>query len=296
MKWIWKIIGIVAAILLVLGVVLIMAAVFTGGSLEGIRNNVALMDYEQSFDGAEITALILDFDAGKLKVLPGETLRVEAKNVLDREFVCSLEDGVLKVRERWSTSWADGLSRLLTLRQKDTEVTVYLPEGVELLEADIDISAGLADIRGVHAQRLTLDMSAGRVNLEDLKTRSCAVDMSAGKLDVRGLQAEETRLDSSAGDIAIAELDTQRLTLDISAGATRISGAISEYCYVDMSAGTVKMNLTGTADDYTARLSRSAGSISYDGRSYTGDAYVGKGAGRMDLSCSAGSIDVRFAG
>lgn len=296
MKLVWKIVLIIAVILLVLGIALIAAALVVGGSLESIRNNVALTDYEQSFDGAEIRSLELEFDAGTLKVLPGETLRVEAKNMIEREFYCVLEDGVLRISDQWGDSWADSLSRLLTLQRQDAEITVYLPEGIQLREADIDISAGVADFRDVSAEQLVLDISAGSVRFENLNTHYCEVDMSAGTLDIRGLQATEVQLDTSAGDMDIEKLNTAVLQLDSTAGSTLVSGTVSDYCAVDISAGSVKMYLTGTAEEYTAYLSRSAGRIRYDGRTYTGDAYVGKGEGTMNLECSAGSIEVKFAG
>jgi len=296
MKLVWKIVLIIAVILLILGIALLAVAMVTGGSVEGIRNNVALMDYEQSFAGQEIHTLELEFDAGTLKVLPGEELRVEAKNMIEREFYCVLDNGVLTVSDLWGDSWADSLSRFLTLQRQNAQITVYLPEGTQLRTAEIDISAGIADFRDVSAEQFVLDMSAGNVRFENLNTHYCEVDMSAGTLDIRGLQAAEVQLDTSAGDMEIEELNTAVLQLDSTAGSADISGTISDYCSVDISAGSVELYLTGSAEDYTAHLDRTAGSIRYDSHSYTGEARVGKGAGTMNLECSAGSIDVKFAG
>lgn len=293
MKIVWKIVLIVAVIFLVLGIALLAVAMVTGGSVEGIRNNVPLMDYEYSFGDQEIHTLQLEFDAGTLKVMPGEELRIEAKNVLEREFYCMLDNGVLTVSDRWGESWADSLSRFLTMWKQDAQITVYLPEGIELREANIDISAGVADLRDLSAEQFVLDMSAGTVRFADLNTHYCEVEMSAGTLDIRGLQATEVKLDTSAGDMEIDRLNTALLTLESSAGDAEIRGTISDYCKVDISAGSVDMLLSGSAENYTATIDRSAGSISYDGESYK-DARIGAGEGRMDLECSAGSINVEF--
>lgn len=297
MKVVWKIVLIIAVILLILGIALIAVSLFTGGSLKSIENNVPLMNFDQSFPEEVPTALYVEARAGRLTVTPGETLRVEAKNVLDGGFVCTLEDGRLTVREDWGASWADNLSRLLTLNKNEQEIVVYLPEGTQLTEADIDISAGIATIEDLDAQSLKLDMTAGTLNMKNLLVGDAELDMSAGTMNAEGLNAESIRMDMSAGEVNFARMLTGSLKLDMSAGTVGVSGAVTDACAVHLSAGTAILKLLGSAEDYRAEIDSRAGEIVYDGRSFSmKEAYIGegKGTGTMDLSNSAGTIEVEF--
>ena len=144
MKLIWKIVSIAAAVLLLLGIVSIGVSLVTGGSLEGIRNNVMLTNEQRDFGDAPPTALRVTCAAGRLTVLPGDTLRVEARNVPERSFVCTLSDGVLTVGEERASSWSDNLSRALSLQKTPPEICIYLPEDTALRCAEIELSAGEA--------------------------------------------------------------------------------------------------------------------------------------------------------
>ncbi|MBR6562264.1 MAG: hypothetical protein IKK78_04570, partial [Oscillospiraceae bacterium] len=69
------------------------------------------------------------------------------------------------------------------------------------------------------------------------------------------------------------------------------------YCSVDVAAGTAALTLSGSAADYTARISAGAGKITCDGHSYSaGYTTLGQGAKTLYLQNGAGSIRVDFAG
>ena len=259
MKLVWKIVAIAAVVLLVIGAALIVVSLVTGGSLESIRNNVAFTDYEQSFPDTAPHTLELYVSAGTLHILPGEELRVEAKNVQQQNFVCALEQGLLTVREDWGASWSDNLARWLKLQQNEPEIWVYLPEDYIPLLVNIRVDAGV--------------------------------------LDIQGLTAEETVVELAAGSVTADGLDTRRLALELKAGEAGISGTVAERCAVSASAGSANLRLTGVPEDYTAHIRAGVGRIEYGGAAYSmEEAAVGQGAGTMELDCSVGRISVAFDG
>ncbi len=121
MKVVWKIVLIFALALVILGAALIGVSLFSGGSVEGVRNNVPLMDFSQSFPDETPTALRIDVPAGKLTVETGDVLRVEARDVAEGCFDCRLENGTLIVSEQRDASWSNTLSRLISLRRHEPE-------------------------------------------------------------------------------------------------------------------------------------------------------------------------------
>lgn len=278
MKLGWKIVGIAAAVLLVLGIALIAVAYVTGGTPESLRNNVVLTDYAQSFPEETPTALDLEIDAGRLRLLSGGTLRVEAENVPEDGFVCTLEDGVLTVRENLSASWSDELSQLMSMRKQDPEIRIYLPEDTKLTRTEMQISAG-------------------DVQLGALDTAALTLDMRAGVLRAEGLRTDEAVLKLTAGTAAFTELDAQALHTEMAAGELSVSGSVKNSCTVEIAAGSAELKLLGTAADYTAFLNAGVGAIDYNGHSYSMEkAFVGKGTGNMELENSVGSIRVEFFG
>lgn len=278
MKVVWRIILIVALALLILGAALIGVSLFSGGSIEGVRNNVPLMNFEQSFPDEAPTALLLDIPAGRLTVETGDTLRVEARNVTESGFACLVENGTLIVRETREVSWSNMLSRLISLRKSEPEYHVWLPADLALTRAELHIAAGTADVQALRADAVRLQMAAGTVALTSLRAQSVAVELAAGNL-------------------SLFDLDTQILSLQMAAGHAGISGSIHERCVADLAAGEAVFKLTGSSADYSARLEAAAGEILYDGRSCTlGRASVGSGEGTMSLRSGAGRISVAFFG
>ena len=278
MKVVWKIVLLFALVFLVLGAALIGVSLFSGGGVESVRNNVPLMNFEQSFPDETPSELRIELPAGRLTVETGDVLRVEATDVAESCFECSLENGVLTVREKRDDSWSNTLSRLISLGKREPEYHIWLPRGTALARAEVRVAAGSAELRGLHTDVLQLNMAAGTVSLPSLRARSTVVEMAAGEL-------------------ALYDLDTDILLLQTAAGNAGVSGTVRSRCAVELAAGAASLKLTGSAADYTAQLEAAAGSIDYAGTRLTlGRTSVGSGANAVALRCGAGSIDVQFFG
>ena len=276
MKVAWKIVLIIALILLVLGAALIGVSLFFGGSVESVRNNVPLMQFAQDFPDETLTALRVELPGGRLTVENGSVLRVEAVNVPEGCFECFIEDGVLTVRETRDASWSNTLSRLISLHRREPEYHVWLPEGAVLTSAELRV-AGQTQIQGLTTQLLQLT--------------------TAGDTAVTGLRAQTAEIDAAAGKLSLFELDTDSLLLQAGAGSIGVSGTVRSRCSVDLGAGEATLKLTGSAADYTAQVEVLGGEIVYDGQSCGfGSCVLGNGSGYMSLRCGAGNIRVQFFG
>lgn len=278
MKVVWKIVLVVALALFVLGAAMIGVSLFSGGSLEGVRNNVPLMNFEQSFPDETPGELRIELPAGKLTVEQGDVLRVEAKNVSESGFYCGVENGVLTVRETSDASWSNRLSRLISLGKREAEYHVWLPRGLDL-------------------SRVVLQMTAGQAQVLDLRADVLLLQMAAGNAEVTGLRSRSTVVNMAAGALALYDVDTDILMLQIRAGSVGVSGTVRENCSADLSAGSAVLRLTGEAGDCAAQIEVGGGGIVYDGASYTIGRYsVGSGPIPMALRCGAGRIEVSFHG
>lgn len=278
MKTVWRIVLILAGILVLLGVATMAVSLFSGGGLSDLRNRVMLTNYNQSFEAEEVQTLHVEALVGEVTLMRGEELRVEAKNVIENGFFCTLEDGCLTVREQENVSWADKLSRLLLLRRNTPKICIYLPAELNLAQADLHLQAGSAQIEGLDAQNLKIEMQAGVLTATQLSAQEAEIALSAGTMELLGLQAQTLRLRADAGNV-------------------KLQAAVESYCSVDVAAGTAALTLSGSAADYTARISAGAGKVTCDGHSYSaGYTTLGQGAKTLSLQNGAGSILVDFAG
>ncbi|MBE6966838.1 MAG: DUF4097 domain-containing protein [Ruminococcaceae bacterium] len=278
MKTVWRIVLILAGILVLLGVATMAVSLFSGGGIGDLRNRVMLTNYNQSFEAEEVQTLHVEALVGEVTLMRGEELRVEAKNVIENGFFCTLEDGCLTVREQDSPSWADKLSRLLLLRRNTPEICIYLPAELNLAQADLQLQAGRAQIEGLDAQKLKIEMQAGVLTATQLSAQEAEITLSAGTMELSSLQAQTLQLRADAGNV-------------------KLQAAVESYCSVDVAAGTAALTLSGSAADYTARISAGAGKVTCDGHSYSaGYTTLGQGAKTLYLQNGAGSIRVDFAG
>ncbi len=278
MKTVWRIVLILAGILVLLGVATMAVSLFSGGGLSDLRNRVMLTNYNQSFEAEEVQTLHVEALVGEVTLMRGEELRVEAKNVIENGFFCTLEDGCLTVREQDSPSWADKLSRLLLLRRNTPEICIYLPAELNLAQADLQLQAGSAQIEGLDAQKLKIEVQAGVLTATQLSAQEAEITLSAGTMELSSLQAQTLQLRADAGNV-------------------KLQAAVESYCNVDVAAGTAALTLSGSAADYTARISAGAGKVTCDGHSYSaGYTTLGQGAKTLYLQNGAGSIRVDFAG
>lgn len=278
MKTVWRIVLILAGILVLLGVATMAVSLFSGGGLSDLRNRVMLTNYNQSFEAEEVQTLHVEALVGEVTLMRGEELRVEAKNVTENGFFCTLENGCLTVREQEHVSWADKLSRLLLLRRNTPKICIYLPAELNLAQAEMHLGAVSAQIEGLEAQKLKIEVQVGTLTATQLSAQEAEIDLRAGKAELSSLQAQTLRLHADAGNV-------------------KLQAAVESYCSVDVAAGTADLTLAGSAADYTARIAAFAGAISCDGQRFVNEQVtLGQGAKTLYLQNDVGSIRVDFAG
>lgn len=258
----WKLIGLIFFVLLLAGIALVVVSSMSGGSMTSIKTNLAIRDYEESFTARKVKELDLTLTAGKLTIVEGDELRVEAKNIAEEYFVCELDGSTLIVSENWGNDSALNISRGLNLIDYKPEITLYVPAGHEFSEVSLNIAAGSCEMDVLTADELSLDIAAGSLSISSLQTESCNIGIAAGSADIRGT------IESDA---------------DISCNA-----------------GTLKLKLSGEQDDYNFDLNMGVGKITVGGSSYGGMAVdtelIGRNAGAdINISCNAGEVNVSFS-
>lgn len=159
--------------------------------------------------------------------------------------------------------------------------TLTIPDTGVLQDLDVSLNSADLDLPDMTLDELEISLNAGDVQAGEISARSISLETNAGNIYAAACQADEVSLETNAGRIEAARVQPGR-ELEVSSNA-----------------GEITASLTGTASDYTLQAEVLAGSLTYDGTSYSSLAQQlrqGTGAVEIDVECAAGQIDLSFPG
>jgi hypothetical protein len=262
MKKIWKVILIVSIVIFVLGILLIGASLLSGGSLDSIVNNIESVDYSENFDKEEIKAVDIDLTGAKLFVVPGEYFAVVAEKMPTDYFSCRVEDGTLKIEEKWPSSNAKSVSMGLAAYKYEPKVTLYVPSDFQELNSGTSVS----------------------------------ISMDAGICHIEKLAAENVDLNLGAGNLLVSDFDAYNLSLKLASGNASLTGSISGSGELRCGAGSVGLKLDGSKSDYEISANMFLGKLIVGNRWFSGCwrySNAGEGA-KLDALMGSGNLTIKF--
>ena len=159
--------------------------------------------------------------------------------------------------------------------------TLTIPDTGVLQDLDVSLSSADLDLPDMTLDELEISLNAGDVQAGEISARSISLETNAGNIYAAACQADEVSLETNAGRIEAARVQPGR-ELEVSSNA-----------------GEITASLTGTASEYTLQAEVLAGSLTYDGTSYSSLAQQlrqGAGTVEIDVECAAGQIDLSFPG
>lgn len=147
--------------------------------------------------------------------------------------------------------------------------TVKLPRG-KVYGLNVDIAAGAVDIEGGNFGDISIDMSAGTVNVGD--------NLNCGNLNIR----------LSAGLVAVGKTECKKCNIDISAGKVAVNELTCPVIGIKTSAGTVEIGLHGVMSEYGISVDKSAGSCNLNPQNGSDPAK------NINIRISAGTVNINF--
>ncbi len=176
-------------------------------------------------------------------------------------------EGFLKTYGK--TGWAD-----------DNEITVELPRGMELDQAEIEIGAGTLKIDDLLARSADIEIGAGEVVIEKADIRDYfTVEIGAGRLETRNMKAENVELSLNLGECLY-------------------QGEVGNNLDAQCNMGSMELLIEGEEEDYNYEIECAAGTIDMNGYSFdavAAERNIDNGAsGTFDISCNMGEIRIAF--
>lgn len=181
----------------------------------------------------------------------------------------------------------------------DTEITLYLPEGMSLDDINIDFGAGKLETGELKAREIEINVGAGDCTFEKIEaSESVNISLGAGKITVNALSTKEADFDMAAGELRINGANVSHETkVDVSMGQATLNGTFTGELEAECAMGNLYITLEGEESDYNYEVDCGMGSISIGGNSYDGVAErdINNGSNnKIDVTCSMGNIDVGF--
>ena len=153
--------------------------------------------------------------------------------------------------------------------------------------------------KDANLKKIHIDMDAGTVDADELIANDVDVDMDAGSFVCQKVEASESfKFKVSAGRINIENMKGVNGKFDCGAGQISASGIVTGQNKLDCGMGQISLKLQGAESDYDYKAQCGLGNIKIGGTSYSGvSSSNAKQTGLenfLDLDCGMGQISVQF--
>lgn len=155
-------------------------------------------------------------------------------------------------------------------------LTIYIPDGTVFDEIDITTGAGKFAAETLLAEKVSLELGAGEVNIGEL------------------IATREAKIEGGAGAITIDGGSLKNPSFEMGVGEFRLITAIIGEGKFDLGIGEANMTLIGGRENYTVEINKGIGDISFDGDSIPGGKTIGNGQNHIEINGGIGAIKVEF--
>jgi hypothetical protein len=158
-------------------------------------------DVKEEFSDINSLDISIDAMSVTIKEYEGTTCKVEG-NIRTTVDVEKHGNTLTVKEEEWlffAINWSLGNENL----------TIYLPKDISLERASFDVDAGSVDVEGIlNVDSSEINVDAGNFYADDIVCKNVTVDVSAGKVEIGLLDAQDSEFDVDAGKIVATVVGT----------------------------------------------------------------------------------------
>lgn len=158
----------------------------------------------------------------------------------------------------------------------DAEVTLYIPKKASLQSASFELGAGEFYLGSFQAEEVSLQAGAGRIVIDQLQADDALIELGAGSMEIL------------SGDITDA-------VISVGMGQFSYEGAVEDTLTAECGLGNVRLCLEGSMEDYSYHTECVMGSLYLDGKKLNNIVHTADGGQKqLNLSCALGDVRVAF--
>lgn len=292
MKRGWKIFWIVCAVLAGLGLVLCLAGVVTGATLEGVRSVLSsgeTVDDDEWHDEADD-----DTDQKKAPDSVGTEDAAEVTQSTDvKEFtgVRELEIEVSYLEVEIEEYEGDTIRVDTSGIDQDLCSELVVDAGEEL-KIEVKNKSKWEKFFKNHTGTLRIQIP------EDYFLGEVSIEVGAGELRVEDITAGELSIKVGAGSAVVDWFTADKIGVDCGAGEAEITGDAGRKIQIECGVGSAIYHASGRQEDYNYTLECGIGEVTVGRDSYSGLARKtqidNNGNVIMEIECGIGEVNVIF--
>lgn len=210
--------------------------------------------------------LVLDINvsSSNITIKKGNTLKVETN---DKYIHTNQNENKLYIKEK---------KHNLFNKNDNNKLTVYVPKDFIFDFVNIKTGASKLNISELNTKKLSLNLGAGKVKINNLKVTNSA------------------NIEGGAGEITIEDSFINNLNLDMGAGKLLLNSKLTGNSEIDAGVGKMDLLLVGSLNDYNITLDKGIGSASINDSNMENDKTYGIGTNKIDIDGGIGSIKIDF--
>lgn len=263
-----KYLAIAFAIFLIITIIsAILSAFYALSGVLGLEKDNEISSSEMSmtnFKNIDITTLDIEVAYTNLTIKTGDVLKAETNN---SNINFSQNNKKIEIKEK-NHKWFS--------KNEEQELVVYIPKDLEFEK--VEISAG-----------------AGRINIENLETKSLSFELGAGETEIKNLNVtEDCKIEGGAGKISITSGTINDLNLDMGVGEANINAILTDKSEINAGVGNLDINLQNDKENYKIKADKGLGSIKIDGKEISDSEIYGDGENYIKVDGGIGNIKIDF--
>lgn len=219
----------------------------------------------KSYDVTEtVKRLEIDLGGARLTIKTGDSFAVESNH---KYLNVETGDSTLTIKEDQPT---------FGLHSEGAQVILTVPEDFTFERVTISAGAGAVKADALLAERISLDLGAGEVDIGILTaTAKASINSGAGELKIGGGE--------------LADLD-----LDIGVGETDLKSRLTGDCSIDYGVGELNLTLVGAPEDYCITMDKGLGTATLNGVKMRDDTVYGSGETAVEVDGGVGELKIGF--
>jgi len=308
MKWVLT----VSVVFICLGIALSAVGLAMGG-YEAVQDYFledSNFTVTENLDLGDVRDLDLRSGSYDLRIERGETFGVRIENTRRSKIEYTLENGKLKVFS--SVKWSFFLS--VSWFAPAPTVTVYVPDGAELQTVYLHTTSG--DMRQntpLNAKDLTIKLTSGHMELDELTADTCTVTVTSGhlkggfitagtatlrttsgELNLSELTARYADFHATSGNLKVAAVDTDGARITVTSGDLTLTGNLRNDTAIKATSGSITCNLAAPVNDYNRKATVTSGSLIVNGRRDNSTHTNADAVGSLDIRITSGTVRLNF--
>ena len=240
-KIIIAIVSIITVIAILLGVFIHLVKGFSfSGSIQTVENTLNL-------DGT-LSEIIMDIDWAEISIKTGDEFSVSycVPSVLEPNV--ELKNGTLEINTPSSN-----LNLNFRNANFDNYIIVTIPADSELARISVDVDAGEVNLEDLNVSKLQVAADAGNIQLDSITSTRMEIEADAGNLEIRKSSADTLNIDVAAGNVELYDSTIGTITAEVDAGNIESHDCTIENGTCDTDLGNI--SLKGNIGDVSAHTS-----------------------------------------